>query len=227
LSKKKGHRKDKNKRKNNTKSKFEDYNLKWVIVISIWTFLLAVCVSLISEGIMRNLDVVAAFLTLIFIIFFGVFFDTIGIAVAASQEKPFHSMAANKVKEAKYAIKLIRNAGPVSNFCNDVIGDISGIISGAAGTFIVGKLVTSYGINGALISVVMTAFVASLTVGGKALGKEVAINKCNEIIFNVSKIVMVLDTKLGISILPDVRKQTKKRKKNKRKREGKSGRNTK
>lgn len=211
--------------KKNKINNFENYNLKWVFAISFWTFLLAICVSLISESIMRNLDIAAALITLIFIILLGVFFDTIGIAVAASNEKPFHSMAANRITEAKYAIELVRNAGPVSNFCNDVIGDISGIISGAAGTFIVTKLVTRYSVNGAFISVIMTAFVASLTVGGKAFGKEVAINKCNDIIFKVSKVVMLLHTKLGIKILPDIKKQRKK--KNKRKRENKSGRNSK
>ncbi|MTI48190.1 MAG: hypothetical protein FH761_10135 [Firmicutes bacterium] len=205
---------------------FEKYNLKWVILITLWTFLLAICVSLISESLMRNLEYIAAFLVLIFIISFGVFFDTIGIAVAASNEKPFHSMASNKVAEAKYAIRLIRNAGPVSNFCNDVIGDISGIISGAAGTMIVYKLIDEFGfIDGAIISIVMSAFVASLTVGGKALGKEIAMDKCDSIIFYVAKVVMVLDIKLGIKILPDIRK--KRNKKNQRKREGKSGRNSK
>ena len=32
---------------------------------------------------------------------------------------------------------LIRNAGKVSSFCNDVIGDISGVISGTASALIV------------------------------------------------------------------------------------------
>ncbi len=217
--------KDKNnKNKRNNKEKiFGNYNMKWVFLITCWTFLLAICVSLISESIMRNLDIFAAFSALMFIVFLGVFFDTIGIAVAASNEKPFHSMAANKIKEAKYAIKLIRNAGPVSNFCNDVVGDISGIVSGAAGTFIITRLVGKYGLkDGAIISILMSAFVASLTVGGKAFGKELAINKSEKIIFYVSKVVMIMHLKLGINILPELKK-----KKLKRKSEDKRGRFTK
>lgn len=213
----------KEKRKNNIFGNFQKYNLKWVFLITLWTFLLAICVSIISESLMRNLEILAAFIVLVFIILLGVFFDTIGIAVTASSEKPFHSMASNRVPEAKYAIKLVRNAGPVSNFCNDVIGDISGIVSGAAGTIIVFKLTQKYGIlDSALISTAMSALVASVTVGGKAVGKEVAINKCDQIIFYVSKVLLFLDNKLGIKILPSIKK-----KKNKRKREGKSGRNTK
>lgn len=202
----------KSNKKNREQKMFKNYNMKWIFLVTFWTFLLAICVSLVSESIMRNLDIFAAFSTLILIIFIGVFFDTIGIAVAASNEKPFHSMAANGVKEAKYAIKLVRNAGPVSNFCNDVIGDISGIVSGAAGTFIIARLVSKYGLqDGAIISILMSAFVASLTVGGKALGKEIAINNNNKIIFYASKVVMVLHLKFGITILPVLKKKNKKK----------------
>ncbi len=210
-------------RKNNIINILRYYNMKWVFLISIWTFLLAIFVSLISESIMRNLEMVPAIITLILIIILGVFFDTIGIAVTASTEKSFHSMAANRVKEANYAIRLIRNAGQVSNFCNDVVGDISGIISGAAGTIIILKLVNQYGLrDGAMLSIFMSAVIASLTVGGKAFGKEFALSKNKKIIFKVSKILMFLDLKLGIDISPSISK-----KKNKRKREKKSGRNTK
>lgn len=200
-------------KKNNKDVKKENknnkrYNWKWVYLITVWTFLLAVCVSLISESIMRSFDIVLAFFVLVIIILLGVIFDIIGISVAVANEAPFHSMAANRIKVAKYAVKLIRNAGPVSNFCNDVIGDIAGIISGAAGSIIVIKLIQMYDIiNGALISVIMSAFIAALTVGGKAYGKEVAINNANKIVYNSAKILMYLHEKLGIDILPNRKKK--------------------
>lgn len=196
------------KSKNKNSGLLKKYNMKWVLLITLWTFLLAISVSLISESILRNFNVLPAFISLILIIIFGVFFDVIGIAVTASDEKVFHSMAANKVKEAKYAVKLVRNAGPVSNFCNDVIGDISGIISGAAGTTIILKLVNEYGIKeGALLSIIMSGIIASLTVGGKAIGKEVAIKKSEKIVFYASKFLMLIHVKLGIDILPELRKK--------------------
>ncbi|MBS4539981.1 hypothetical protein GOQ27_16005 [Clostridium sp. D2Q-11] len=171
-------------------------------MISIWTFFLAILVSILAENIMRNFDLLFAFITLILIIFVGVFFDTIGIAVAAVQEKPFHSMAAKKNTAARYSIKLIKNAGPVSNFCNDVIGDICGIISGAAGAIIISKISSMYEIKElTIISVVMSGFIASLTVGGKALGKEIAIKHSKTIIYYTGKVVMILDNKFKIKLL--------------------------
>ncbi len=181
-------------------------NIRWVLIVTLWTFILSTSVSIVSESILRNFNTIFAFISLIIVITIGVFFDIIGIAVTASDEKTFHSMAANKIKEAKYAVKLVRNAGRVSNFCNDVIGDISGIISGAAGTIIVMKLVSEYGFSRVtLISVIMTGLIASLTVGGKAIGKEFAINKSDRIIYITAKIIMILDTKLRIDVLPELK----------------------
>ncbi|WP_425448590.1 hypothetical protein [Dethiothermospora halolimnae] len=211
-----------NKKKNSQNSILKKYNFKWIILVSIITFSIAIMVSLVSVGILESIEISIAFIILILIVILGVFFDTIGIAVAASKEEPFHAMAANRVKEAKYAIRLVRNAGPVSNFCNDVIGDISGIVSGAAGTIIVTKLASKYGIiNTVYISAAMSAFVAALTVGGKALGKEIAISKNETIIYYTSKVVYFLDKKLKIDVLPSLKKR-----KNKRKRDAKSGKNS-
>lgn len=189
-------------RENSTKNN----NKKWVLIITIWTFILATSVGVVSESTLRNFNIAMAFISLIVVVIIGVFFDIIGIAVTASDEKSFHSMAANRIKEAKYAVKLVRNAGRVSNFCNDVIGDICGIISGAAGTIIVMKLVNQYGFTKiTLISVIMSGLIAALTVGGKAIGKEFAINKSDRIIFLTAKIIMIFDTKLKIDVLPDLR----------------------
>ncbi|WIV10990.1 hypothetical protein [Proteiniborus sp. MB09-C3] len=191
---------------NKNKKSNKNSNIKWVFIITLWTFILATSVSIVSESILRNFNITLAFISLIVVVIFGVFFDIIGIAVTASDEKTFHSMAANRIKEAKYAVKLVRNAGRVSNFCNDVIGDICGIISGAAGTIIVMKLVNQYGFTRiTLISVVMTGLIASLTVGGKAIGKEFAINKSDRIIFLTAKIIMILDENLRIDVLPELR----------------------
>ncbi|WP_052045077.1 hypothetical protein [Caloranaerobacter azorensis] len=192
----------------NKKRKKSGYNIKWILVISVWTFLLATLVSLLSENLMRNLDLLTATIVLNLIILLGVIFDIIGTAVTAADEKPFHSMASNKVAEARYALKLIRNAGIVSNFCNDVIGDIAGIISGAAGTIIVVKIISLYDFkNAAIISVIISSIIASMTVGGKALGKEFALQKTNKIIEFASKILMILDKKFGIDLLPDLKRK--------------------
>ena len=183
-------------------------NRRWIVVTIFWTFLMAVFFSLITENLMASLDILAAFLILIVIIFIGIIFDIIGIAVTASDEKPFHAMAANKVEEAKYAVKLIRNAGQVSNFCNDVIGDICGIISGAAGTTIIYKLIERYDFKSAtMLSIIVTALIASFTVGGKAIGKGIAMDNSEKIIFQISKILKFTDNNFKINILHEEKKE--------------------
>lgn len=187
--------------KNEESSKYK-HNIKWVIKTILWTFAMAIFFSLITEKLMENLNIFFAFIILIVIIFIGIIFDIIGIAVTSADEKPFHSMASNQVLEAKYAIKLIKNAGKVSNFCNDVVGDICGIISGAAGASIIYEVIETFTIkNGTIISIIMTGVIASFTVGGKAIGKEIAINKSEKILFNVAKFIKFFENKLGIKFL--------------------------
>lgn len=182
------------------------YNIKWVILITIWTFFLAIGMSFISETVLRNVNIFIAFFILILIIFVGILSDLIGIAVASAIETPFHAMAARKIKGARFAVRLVRNAGPVSNFCNDVIGDICGIISGAAATIIILQLKKFSNINIPFLSVYLSGFVASITVGGKAIGKEIALKKSKEIVFFVGKILYYIHKKVGIEFLPSKKK---------------------
>lgn len=194
-------RKEAVKKKKPQKTKRRLSNIKWVILITIWTFFLGTAMSFISETLLRNTSLMIAFIVLIFIIFIGIVFDLIGIAVASSREKPFHSMASNKLLGANYAVKLVRNAGPVSNFCNDVIGDICGIISGAAAAIIILQVGSLYQINFPSLSILLSGFVASLTVGGKAIGKEIALRKSREIVLFVGVILHHLHKHLGFNLL--------------------------
>lgn len=183
------------------------YNFKWIFLISIWTFIMAAIFSVISERLVENLNIFMAFIVLIIIISIGIFFDIIGIAVTTAEEKPFHAMAANRIEEARHAIKLVRNASQVSNFCNDVIGDISGIISGAIGTTIIFNIMNTYGFKyGGILSIVITSLIASLTVGGKAFGKTIAMTYYDKIIFRIAKIFSFLQRNFGIDIFPNKKK---------------------
>ena len=120
--------------------------------------------------------------TLIFIMI-GILFDIVGVAVTSADESVFHSMSSRKVKGARVAVKFKKNADKVSSFCCDVIGDICGVISGAAGTTIAAILVTQYHYNVLLVGLIITAIISSLTIGGKAIGKSFAINKSNIIMY--------------------------------------------
>lgn len=165
------------------------FDPKWVVVTIILTFSLSVFISLVTTTLLESVSIGVAVFILLFIISLGIFFDVIGMAVAAANERPFHAMASNRIRGAKSAISLIRNAEKVSNICNDVIGDICGIISGATGTVILAQLYTIYSSKNIFISLCITGTIAALTVGGKAAGKSFAISHCNEIVFSVGKML--------------------------------------
>lgn len=149
------------------------------------TFIIAMLFSYIFEVLLSDVPLLAAFLLLIVIIIIGIIFDGIGNAVVAVDEVTFHSMAAAKVRGAKESIILIRNAPMVANLFNDVIGDICGIISGSTATAIVLAVEEGFGVKSILLSIAMSGFTASLTVGGKALGKGFAIARARYIVYDV------------------------------------------
>ena len=130
---------------------------------------------------------------LLFIILVGILFDIIGMAVATADEKPFHSMAARKVPGAQDSIRLLRNAGRVSSICNDVVGDICGVVGGAASATIAVRLVQTFSFAWPnIMSLLMSALVAGLTVGGKAIGKFIAVNCCTKIVYMVGKFLYTI-----------------------------------
>ncbi len=175
-------------RSNNVGNRKVSY--KWVVTILIWTFFISSFMQMVQKGLMSRVNLLVACVILFSFILIGILFDIVGVAVTAASEVPFHSLASRKVRGAKEAIRLIRNADKVGSFCNDVIGDISGIISGSATTAIVLMLnAFSSGNYEFILSILLAGLVAALTVGGKALGKGVAILNCNSIIFMVGKLV--------------------------------------
>jgi len=160
----------------------------WIINIFFISFFLAIIMSIIAELSIKNLNLFWSLLVLLLIIISGIVFDIIGIAVAVSNPKPFNAMASKKIKGAKTAVKLVLMSDRVSNFCNDVVGDIAGIISGAAIASIAFEMY-KYDIsilNISLISISLSGIVASLTVGGKACGKKIAIKHWKRIVFFVA-----------------------------------------
>lgn len=170
-------------------------DVKWIVRVSFISFILTIFLSGSSSVILSSVNIyVGVFIVFLFIMT-GVIFDMIGIAVASADQKPFHSMASKQVRGAKTAIKLIKNAEKVSSFCNDVIGDICNIISGSVGAVIIIAIATKYNFDLALASLLGTSVIASLTVGGKAMGKSFAINKSEVIIYEFAKVINLFTTK--------------------------------
>ena len=166
-------------------------NIKWILLITSLTFVISMIFSYLSETILKKSNFVIELLVLLTVILIGIIFDMIGVAVTTCAEHPFHAMASRKIKGAKTAIKLIKNKDKVSSFCNDVIGDICGIVSGTAGVIIA----TSIAKDSIICSLLVTATISSLTIGGKALGKKVAVNKSENITRIVSKILSITEHK--------------------------------
>ena len=154
-------------------------------------FLLAVALSAVMSffsstalegaGYMVTLLVLAVFIAL------GIMFDMVGVA-----PKPFHSMAAHKEKGGREAIRLLQNANQVSSVCNDVVGDICGIVSGSTAAVIVTQLQRDLSTTSVLISIGVTALISGITIGGKALGKSMAINDCTKVVYRVARIMNAL-----------------------------------
>ena len=171
------------------KEKKEKSDIKWIIKIFIIAFIISLCMSFISELTLPKVPLIIGILIVILFILIGVLFDMVGVSVTAADEKVFHSMSARKVKGANIAVKFKKNADKVASFCNDVIGDICGVISGSAGVTISLSLSKITNGNTFLISLIVTALIAAFTIGGKALGKSFAINKANIILFEFAKII--------------------------------------
>ena len=167
---------DKPKKKNQPSQKPRLVNTKWVATIMPVSFVLSVVMSYLSNEALGSSGTFLSFVVLFFFIALGIVFDMIGIAAASATEKEFHSMAAHRVRGAKEAVWMTRNAEKVSSICNDVVGDICGIVSGATGALIVANITAGMnGVQVVLISLLVTGMISALTIGGKAAGKGVAI----------------------------------------------------
>ena len=178
-------------------------NHRWAVTVFFIAVLLSSTISFLSSTVMEDAELVEAFIVLLFIVFLGILFDIIGVAVMSASEKPFHSMAARKVPGAADALKLLRNAEKVSNFCNDVIGDICGVVSGSASAVIAVKALTQVK-SDMLSQLIMSALVAGVTISGKAFGKTIATSQSTNIVHIVSKIIYYIKS-------PFCRKKRKKK----------------
>lgn len=167
----------------------------WIIKIIIISFLISVIFSLISETAIPNVNIVIGIFICLIFIFIGIIFDMVGVSVTASDESIFHSMSSRNVSGAKMAVKLKKNASKVSSFCNDVVGDICGIISGSTGTVITLKIVENFSFNSLLTTLIIMGVISSLTIGGKAIVKGIAIKKSNDILFRFAKILSIFNRK--------------------------------
>lgn len=181
------------KTENKQKAKKKNKN-RWALIIIFLTFAISMVMSMTSNAVLSDTVPMLMYAVLLLIVFIGIGFDIIGVAVTVANEAPFHAMAAKKKPDAKIAIFLLKNADKVSNFCNDVIGDICGIISGAAASAII---LTLPG-NHFFWNLILSSLVASITVGGKAFGKTFAIKNADKIVLRTANTLLLFKRILHI-----------------------------
>src|SRR5690625_1520164 len=182
-------------------------SIKFSLTIAVITFVLAAIFSSLSSTLLSKVSWIIGLMIVLIIVLIGILFDMLGIASTAAQEAPLHAMASEKVTGAKEAVVIHKNADKFASFCNDVIGDISGIVSGSALTIVIIEITHLIRGNAdnslqIILSIVLTSIVAALTVGGKAIGKYFAIHSSVKIIMITGKLVYVIQEKFRIKLLP-------------------------
>ena len=101
-------------------------------------------------------------------------------------------MASHRTRGAKEALFLLRNSEKVASFCNDVVGDICGIVSGSTAAVLVARLQQSLSVENVLVSTAVTALISGLTIGGKAIGKKIALDRCKEVVYATGKLMHIV-----------------------------------
>ena len=160
----------------------------WTIKITIITLFLSFFVSFITEITSSKSNVIVSVLLLCLLIVIAIIFDAIGVAVTSCDPAPLLSMAARKVNGAAVAVKLVKNAEKVANICNDVVGDMAGIISGTCAAAIVLKFAADNP-NMYIFNIIMSSVVSAVTVGGKAFFKSIAIKNSKEMVMFAGRVL--------------------------------------
>ena len=169
-----------------SKKKKKNSKVRWIVTIFVVTVILCSTISFLSSSLLASSGLVEALVVLLLIVMLGIVFDIIGVAVMSADSKPFHSMAAKKIPGAQEALKLLKNAEKVSSICNDVVGDVCGVVSGSASAVIAVQALTQVQ-SDTVSQLVMSALVAGVTIAGKACGKNIAMSKSTQIVHLVSK----------------------------------------
>ena len=180
---------DRSKDKNGGKKKS---GRGWALQVFLLAVVLSALLSFFSSTALEGTGYIVAALVLAVFIGLGIVFDMIGVAVTAADPKPFHSMAAHGEKGGREAIRLLHMSNRVSSLCNDVVGDICGIVSGSTAAVIVVELQQSFNLRSILVSIGVTALISGLTIGGKAACKPIAINDSTKVVYRVARIMNAL-----------------------------------
>ncbi|MDE5729341.1 MAG: hypothetical protein K2I20_04110 [Clostridia bacterium] len=180
-------KKQQKKKKPKKKHKYEW--LVWGVSVLFLSFALTILFSFLTEiSISEDSPAYVCVIVLLVLLLLNIGCDLLANAIISSSPEAYHAMASNKIRGAKRAVTLCRNATKLSSIFADVIGDICGIVSGAAGA-VLGVIIAGNGdATIKLISAIgVSAVIGALTVGGKAIFKHFAIKYNKQIVFGFAK----------------------------------------
>ena len=179
-------------KKKKNKSWFTEY-LRWPLIVLVVSLFLSFAFSFFSELALNGANLAIAIIVIVVFMFVSVITDIIGVAVTAAVEVPFRAMAAKKVRGAKESIILIDNADKVASIIADILGDICSILSGAAGAVVTAKLISGVAdeMTVIVIASMVSAIIAGIIIFGKAMGKRIALDNCDNIVLMLGKIVHI------------------------------------
>ena len=163
----------------------------WIIKAFLMTFFIAFLFNAGANIVIEHCNYIALIVFSILFIVLGIIFDIIGTAVLTAKESTFHAKSSKKIKGAKESIYLIKNSNRIASICNDVIGDICGIVSGSVGAMLSIFIANVTSIDQIISTLLISSLISSLTVGGKAIGKKYAVEKSDIIIEKVGKTLSI------------------------------------
>lgn len=166
----------------------------WWIKATVISLVLSAFFSYLSEIVSNAEQIVVVIILLAFLILSGILFDAIGVAVTSCDTTPIISMASRKVYGAKTALWLTKNSDTVSSVCNDIVGDIFSIISGACSAALVVKITMSLKQTWQIVlSIAVSAIVSAMTIGGKAFMKKIAISNSKDFVMFVARVLSIFN----------------------------------
>lgn len=184
-----------NDKKNDKNYQAKKKRYMWLVKITLISLVLSAVISFVGDLTASSEHLIVTLLLLLFLILASILFDGIGVAVTSCDDTAFTSMSSRKIYGAKTALWLVKNSEKVSSICNDVIGDIFGIISGACAAAIVTKIIIITGDSWQRwLTIGISAVVSALTIGGKAFLKNIAISNSKEFVMFVARIIGIFDS---------------------------------
>lgn len=184
--------KKKSKKEKKVQSKFAK-NYRWPLIVLVTAFCISMMFGVLSEVALDGANIIISIVVILVFLVIAIITDMIGVAITSCDEKNLRAMAARKIRGAKEAIILQKNGDKVSSIFADILGDVCGILSGAAGASVASALITQNmsSFTGVVIASLVSAIIAALIIFGKALMKKYSMNHSEKIILIMGKIMSI------------------------------------